>query len=382
MINRRILRIKAFQQLYAFQIKEQALVKISFDQLNSYFLPDLSLMEPKESQIAKLSPGKIQANQLLEDYFLGKNPSSNADKLVNTAYLEAKKFFEKGRKEIIQEGKKDLLRDIENIYKIYLKSLFLLEKITNLGIWDESRRLLESHVKTSKFKQNQVLKKMNSWDELNHYFETYQIGMSEEEEIMLRNIFIKEIVKDEAIIDYLPIAGEDLGKDAQILDHIFRKYILSSEKMTTYFEEKDLNWNINREIIKNLGIKTFKISDLEELKIQKIGLQWEEDKEFYLELFEKSIEEKEANQEEISHHLKNWDLERLALIDSLVMEMALTEMVNFPSIPIKVSMNEYIEMTKKYSTPKSSNFVNGILDTVSNKWIAERKIRKSARGMV
>ncbi|MFM1912271.1 MAG: hypothetical protein RIR51_109 [Bacteroidota bacterium] len=382
MINRRILRIKAFQQLYAYLIKENALETLSFDKLNTYFLPDLSLMEPKESQIEKLDPLKKQAQELLKAYFSGENPSGGNEKLVNTAYLESKKYFESERLEIIKKGKKDLLEDIDNIYKFYLKALFLLEKITNLGIWDENRRLLESSVKTSKFKENKLLEVFKNWKELHQIFEEYQIGLSEEEEVILRNIFVKEIVKDENIIEYLSTAGENLEKDIKIVDYIFRKYIMSSEKMTTYFEEKDLNWNINREIIKNLGIKTFKISNLEDLEIQKIGVQWEEDKEFFLELYEKAIEEKEENQKEISQYLKNWDLERLALIDSIIIETALTEMVNFPSIPVKVTMNEYIEMTKKYSTPKSSNFVNGILDSISNKWIAERKIRKSARGMV
>lgn len=382
MINRRILRIKAFQQAYAFQIKEQALETLSFDYLNNYFLPDLSLMEPKESQIEKLEPLKKEANILLKGYFEGENPSSASDKLVNTAYLESKKYFLAKRAEAIKKGKKDLIDDVESIYRTYLKTLYFLEKITNLGIWDENRRLLETAVKTSKFKENQVFIFLNSWKDLSDIFEEYSIGLSEEEEVLLRNIFIKEIIKDETIIEYLSQAGTNFDKDVKIVDYIFRKFILSSEKMSTYFEEKDLNWNINREIIKNLGIKTFKISSIEELEIQKIGLQWEEDKDFYLNLFEKTIEEKAQNLEEISHYLKNWDIDRLAVTDALIMEMALSEMVNFSSIPVKVTMNEYIEMTKKYSTPKSSNFVNGILDAISNKWIAERKIRKSARGMV
>lgn len=116
--------------------------------------------------------------------------------------------------------------------------------------------------------------------------------------------------------------------------------------------------------------------------LPELALNWEEDKEFFQNIFNLTIGSEEEFSGMISQKTKNWDVERIALTDKVILTMALTEMVNFPSIPTKVSINEYIDISKTYSTPKSKQFVNGLLDTLSKELTESGKIRKSGRGLI
>jgi N utilization substance protein B len=109
---------------------------------------------------------------------------------------------------------------------------------------------------------------------------------------------------------------------------------------------------------------------------------WEEDRYFMEELFEQTVTYNDEYEGYIAEPLKNWDVERLSAMDYLILKMSVSEMINFPGIPVKVTINEAIEIAKEYSTPKSGKFVNGILDTLSKNLIKEGKIRKSGRGLL
>lgn len=152
--------------------------------------------------------------------------------------------------------------------------------------------------------------------------------------------------------------------------------------MTEYFEEKDLNWHLNKDVVKSLSTKTFKVDALEDLSLQPLALQWDDDKLFFEELFESTIQNDKDLVLWIGDQTKNWESDRLAMADFILLKMALTEMIKFSSIPVKVSINEYIELAKNYSTPKSGQFINGILDVISLRLIHEKIITKSGRGLI
>jgi N utilization substance protein B len=135
-------------------------------------------------------------------------------------------------------------------------------------------------------------------------------------------------------------------------------------------------------VIKSLSTKTFKVDALEDLSLQVLALQWEDDKQFFEDLFEASIEMDQELNAWVGDQTKNWESDRLAMSDFILLKMAVTEMIKFPSIPVKVSINEYIELAKNYSTPKSGQFINGILDVVSNRLVIEKVIQKSGRGLI
>ncbi|HOO11178.1 MAG TPA: transcription antitermination factor NusB, partial [Cyclobacteriaceae bacterium] len=118
------------------------------------------------------------------------------------------------------------------------------------------------------------------------------------------------------------------------------------------------------------------------VQLQKLSLDWEDDLEFMNTLFEKTTQIGPANKDLIAANTKNWEVERLPLTDRVILEMAITELIHFPAIPIKVTINEYIELTKNYSTPKSAKFVNGILDVMAKELVATGVARKSGRGLI
>jgi N utilization substance protein B len=152
--------------------------------------------------------------------------------------------------------------------------------------------------------------------------------------------------------------------------------------MTEFFEEKDLNWNLNKDVVKSMATKTFKIEALEDLSLQPLALQWEDDKSFFEDLYEFTLESDKDLNGWVDAQTKNWESDRLAMTDFILLKMAVAEMIRFPSIPVKVSINEYIELAKNYSTPKSGQFINGILDEISIRLMSEKIIQKSGRGLI
>jgi N utilization substance protein B len=131
-------------------------------------------------------------------------------------------------------------------------------------------------------------------------------------------------------------------------------------------------------------IKTIKAVEPEDksLNLLAISTNWEEDKAFFNELYEKTLKGDKELEKIVTDKIKNWDIERIAAIDKIILELAICEMINFPSIPVKVTINEYIEISKLYSTPKSKQFINGILDTTAIELTKNGTIKKSGRGLI
>ena len=119
-----------------------------------------------------------------------------------------------------------------------------------------------------------------------------------------------------------------------------------------------------------------------DLEIQKLSLDWDEDKVFIERLFVASSKLEPAYHELIANNTKNWEVDRLPLTDRVILEMAIAELTEFPNIPVKVTINEYIELAKQYSTPKSRQFINGILDVIARELKDLGKIKKSGRGLM
>ncbi len=382
MINRRILRIKAFQALYSYHTQERARYQLAFDELEQIFQPDLSLMISKEDQAPKLEGLKKLAEIQLSEFF---NQVSNTEEIPKQAYQAADQEFKLYSKDIalLKKTIKDqMLDEVHQIYRRYLKVIFFIQELVSIGQWDENRRLLESPIKTSNLSRNKILAILPKWVELQNEFQKNQIGWTEEEENMIKKLFIEGLLIDESFVEYLPNAGKSFEKDAEIIQYILKNYLIKHQIMVDYFEEKDLNWHLNKDVVKSLASKTFRAEALEDLKIQDIALQWEEDEVYFKTLFETVVEEDARFEEWIEGNTQNWESERLATTDLIILKLALAEMIKFSSIPVKVSINEYIELAKNYSTPKSGLFINGVLDVLSAKLVNDKIINKSGRGLI
>ena len=148
--------------------------------------------------------------------------------------------------------------------------------------------------------------------------------------------------------------------------------------MEEYLEDKSIYWNDNIEIVETFVLKSIK--QFEEAKGAKQPLlpmfKDAQDKAYAVQLFRKTLVKGQEYRELIEQHLRNWESERIASMDFIIMQMAVAELINFPSIPTNVTMNEYIDLAKHYSTPKSGNFINGVLDSVTNQLKKEGKLLK------
>ena len=185
---------------------------------------------------------------------------------------------------------------------------------------------------------------------------------------------------------YLQLESPTLEQDFDLADDILKKVIFKNEVILNFFSEKDLNWVEDKSVVRSLASKVLKnaanLHEENESQMPEIAMNWDEDKEFFQNIFNFTIENDINSKALISQKTKNWDIERLAFTDKVIISMAIAEMKNFPSIPVKVSINEYIDISKTYSTPKSKQFVNGLLDVMAKELTESGEIRKSGRGLL
>jgi N utilization substance protein B len=205
-------------------------------------------------------------------------------------------------------------------------------------------------------------------------------------ELEIKEWFRDYIKTSETYQEYLKISEPSLDQDFEAADDLLKKVIFKNEVLLNFFSEKDLNWTENKSVVRSLASKVLKNSstmDASELDyLPEIAINWEEDKEFFQNIFNFTIENDALSKSLITQKTKNWDIDRLAFTDKIIISMAIAEMKHFPSIPIKVSINEYIDISKTYSTPKSKQFVNGLLDVMAKELTESGQIRKSGRGLL
>ena len=208
----------------------------------------------------------------------------------------------------------------------------------------------------------------------------------EEIELELKEWFRDYIKPSESYQTYLQLANPTLEQDYEAADDLLKKVIFKNEVILNLFSEKDLNWTENKSVVRSLASKVLKNASsadaLETEQLPEIAINWDEDKEFFQNIFNFTIENIDSSKALIAQKTKNWDIERLAFTDKIIISMAIAEMKNFPSIPVKVSINEYIDISKTYSTPKSKQFVNGLLDVLAKELTDSGQIRKSGRGLL
>jgi N utilization substance protein B len=174
-------------------------------------------------------------------------------------------------------------------------------------------------------------------------------------------------------------------EDKKIWLYIVRELMFDFEPFQFYFEEKSIIWIDDFQIVYNAVIKTiedFKSTDNENKSLSSLYKDEEDDRKFVLELYRKTLLNDKENESVISQMTVNWEVERIAMMDVLLMKMAITEATTFSNIPVKVTLNEYIELSKNYSSPKSKLFINGVLDKIFELYKTEGKIKKVGRGLI
>jgi N utilization substance protein B len=391
MLNRRILRVKAFQNLYAFELCKGSNINLAKDFIRESFLPDLNSMEAQDK--AALSREGEEAIQIFEQ-----NVELGQKLLPADAGIKVKKIALEALKQVIEANEKDrqfLLKNMvvsaERIPQLYLLAIELLQAFSkHVGKEVEKKQKLAGDTPVAfgnelNLANNQVLKRLREFPE-------YQAALSrngvslDELELEIKEWFREYIKPAEPYQHYLTLASPTLEQDFEVVDELLKKIIFKNEVILTFFAEKDLNWTENKSIVRSLSAKVLKNASLPDTTIAEplpeIAMNWEEDKEFFENIFNFTIANGVSSKVLIAEKTKNWDIERLAFTDKVIISMALAEMIHFPSIPVKVTINEYIDISKTYSTPKSKQFVNGLLDVLAKELTDKGQIRKSGRGLL
>jgi len=174
------------------------------------------------------------------------------------------------------------------------------------------------------------------------------------------------------------------GEDKKLVTFAYTHIVFSSELLDSIMEEQSIYWNDDLEFITSMIVKTFKKFKEDDGPDKKLMELYKniEDRDFAVRLYRQTIIHRDEYVEYIKENTRNWDLERIAFMDILIMQMALAELIGFPSIPTKVTLNEYLEISKYYSTSKSNVFINGVLDKVVSQLKEKKKILKSGRGLI
>jgi len=308
--------------------------------------------------------------------------------------LQALYAFFQSLNDRIDVGEKELLKSINKIYEIYIYQISFLVEISEFA----SKRLDENKKKffpteddlnpNTRFIDNKVIKQISENLDYQKYYDAYKINWVDEED-MIRKLY-SEMRESADYQSYMHSDTNTYNDDKDILLKILKKQVLKSESLHYFFEEKNIHWSDDFFTANMIAIKTikhykepfdasFKLPTL--FTINKFD-QIDEHKEFVKHLFRKTIVKSKEYETLIDGKVKNWEMERIAVMDILLIKMALVELLEFPSIPIKVSLNEYIELAKMYSTPKSKVFINGILDKLIADLKEKKLIRKTGRGLM
>ncbi len=384
MLNRRLLRAKAVQALYATKIADDANRLLAQDEVVAAYQPDLNSMEPQN--LVKLEGMRRLALLTLDEFIKDGQPGDEAPvpyEVIQTArraYEEYNVQNKKDRPVILNR----VLQETEAIYDEFLRVLSLLLELAQQAELDRERPVRDpddDFAVVSGLNDNAIIKLLRADETFE--VETIRRGISwGDDRTVVRKTYREALRKDEAYRLYCTQNTHTVEEDQKLIQHVLRAVVLKHEVPVAFFEQLDLFWEEHYDIIRSMAIKTLRSADSGKIQLAPLTDDWEEDRFFVEELFKQAIENDRKYQGYLEAQLKNWDPSRVALLDMIIMKAALAELINFPGIPVKVTINEFIEIAKRYSTLKSDKFVNGNLDRLSKHLLEQGVIKKSGRGLI
>ena len=286
------------------------------------------------------------------------------------------------------KAKKALDHSINKMHELYILLLNLIADMQGIAI-DRIEAGRKKQLPTpedlhpnTKFVRNSPLRILTNSKNLQRASEELGVSWSKHQEL-LRNMF-REMIADHEYQNYMNSDDRGFKHDRDSLIRMFKKNLINNEIFQDTLEEESIFWIDDLDLASSMVIKTIKSikEDDDEVNLLEVWRDDQDDKAFMDGLFTQTLAQGEENEKLIKEGAKNWELERIALTDKILMKMALAEAKTFPSIPLKVSLNEYIELSKYYSTDKSHGFINGILDQLFTKLLDSGDIKKTGRGLI
>lgn len=315
--------------------------------------------------------------------------------MLNRRFLRVKALqsiyaYHQSESSNLPQAERQLLEWVEDLYKLF---------VYQLSFWVEIRHFAERRIEENKqkhfpteedlnpnmkFVNNSILKALDDNKHLMKLEEQYKINWADSREDFIRNMFVK-LVETPEYQEYMSNGKTGFGEDKRFLVTVIETYMPENGLLYDYYSDRDLSFNSDYQLAIYLLWKFISemSSNFDEFSmLPPIYKAETDDKEFVVKLFEKTILHADEYMELVKANISNWDYDRLALMDKILIFMALTEFCEFHSIPVKVTINEYIEISKFYSTSESRRFVNGMLDRLSNVLKEEGKLVKTGLGLV
>ena len=297
-------------------------------------------------------------------------------KIVQLTYA----YYQNGNKNI-DTAEKELFFSLSKAYDLYNHLLSLMVAIAHeakrrLEIAESKARREGTPKPSTRFAYNRFTLQLAENHQLSDFTSNQKHSWMDEPEFVGR--LFEQIEQSQMYKDYMQSPDDDYATDRELWRKIYRTFIQDNADLDALLEEQSLYWNDDKEIVDTFVLKTIKRFDEQNGAHQELLPEYdsEEDKDYARKLFRAAILNADEYQRYMSEASRNWDFSRLAYMDVIIMQIAIAEMMTFPSIPVGVTINEFVDIAKLYSTPKSGGYINGMLDAIARHLIRTGKMMK------
>ncbi len=282
----------------------------------------------------------------------------------------------------VESVEKELLFSLAKAYDLYNYLLMLIVEVTKYGrqVMEHQEELNKiAHIDTvisRRFIDNQFACQLELNKQLNEFKKEKKLSWTDEEEYV-RQLY-ETITDSKDYKTYMLEPDTDYAQDRELWRRIYKSIIMTDERIDDILEAQNLYWNDDKQIVDTFVLKTIKHFDEANGAEQELVPEFkdEDDREFAIRLLRRSLVNAEYYRSLIAQNIQNWEMNRLAFMDLLIMQMAIAEILSFPEIPVRISINEYLDIAGYYSTPKSPKYINGVLDHVCRRLQSEGKLLK------
>lgn len=289
-------------------------------------------------------------------------------------------YYQNGSRNM-DTAEKELLLSLSKAYDLYNFLLGLIVAVTQeerrrFDILQRKAKREELQMPSDRFINNKFALQLEDNNQLNAFLSNQSYRWDDDIELVRK--ICNDIKESDVFKDYILSDDASYDADRELWRKLYRHIIENNELIDAYLEDKSIYWNDDKEIVDTFVVKTIKRFDPAKGADQELLPEFkdDEDRKFAIDLFRATIINAEVYQSYMSQASRNWDFSRLAYMDVVIMQIAIAEMVNFPNIPINVSINEYVNLAKLYSTPRSGGYINGMLDSIARHLIEVGKLLK------
>ena len=376
MLNRHSLRVKTMQSLFALHQGKEANHGLCITIITQRFAPDLNSMEVQDKEMLK-EQRQVALKLFEKEFEAGSTKAEHTDPKIEKVVNEALDYYHRQTARDIENQRKNLVTDTERIYDYYIFAL-------SLGVAFAEAAAADKKIQHTGFLNNLWVKGLLNSEALKK--DSLRLNRHWNDKADRVRAWFRDVIRpDDTYLDSLDRKSPPLEDQRRVVMHIFKKLILGKTVINDFFEEEVLHWAEDKEIVKGMvekTLKTYNPANNGQLGLMTLSIDWDDDKAFIEKLYDYAATLPNEHKQLIASNTRNWEVDRLPLTDRIILEMAIAELMTFPGIPIKVTINEYIELAKGYSTPKSRTFVNGILDVMSKALLEDGTLKTSGTGLI